>query len=119
VVLRYRIFLEQKGYAPNTTNLRLAAVRRLAYEACDSGLLSPELGLGAGIRRVKGVRRLGVRVGNWLTPAQGKLLLERAVLFGNVARQIAGVVDHAPDLDHAFLAGASATRSMALLKTQK
>jgi hypothetical protein len=68
VVLRYRIYLEQKGYAPNTINLRLAAVRRVAYEACDSGLLSPEL--GAGIRRVKGVRRLGVRVGNWLTPAQ-------------------------------------------------
>ena len=76
VVLRYRICLEQKGYAPNTINLRLAAVRRVAYAACDSGLLSPEL--GAGIRRVKGVRRLGVRVGNWLTPAQGKLLLERS-----------------------------------------
>ena len=76
VVLRYRIHLEQKGYAPNTINLRLAAVRRVAYEACDSGLLSPEL--GAGIRRVRGVRRLGVRVGNWLTPAQGKLLLERS-----------------------------------------
>ena len=76
VVLRYRIYLEQKGYAPNTINLRLAAVRRVAYEACDSGLLSPEL--GAGIRRVKGVRRLGVRMGNWLTPAQVKLLLERS-----------------------------------------
>lgn len=35
VVLRYRIYLEQKGYAPNTINLRLAAVRRVAYEACD------------------------------------------------------------------------------------
>jgi len=76
VVLRYRIYLEQKGYAPNTINLRLAAVRRVAYEACDSGLLSPEL--GAGIRRVKGVRRLGVRVGNWLTAAQARLLLERS-----------------------------------------
>ena len=74
--LRYRIYLEQKGYAPNIINLRLAAVRRVAYEACDSGLLSPEL--GAGIRRVRGVWRLGVRVGNWLTPAQGKLLLERS-----------------------------------------
>ena len=65
VVLRYRIFLEQKQYAPTTINLRLAAVRRVAYEAADSGLLSPEL--AAGIRRVKGVRRIGVRVGNWLT----------------------------------------------------
>ena len=74
VVLRYRISLEQRQFAPSTINLRLAAVRRIAYEAADSGLLSPEL--AAGIGRVKGVRRLGVRVGNWLTAEQGKRLLE-------------------------------------------
>ena len=73
VVLRYRIHLEQRGYAPTTINLRLAAVRRIAYEAADVGLLSPEL--AAGIRRVKGVRRIGVRLGNWLTPEQGWRLL--------------------------------------------
>ena len=73
VVLRYRIHLEQRGYAPATINLRLAAVRRIAYEAADVGLLSPEL--AAGIRRVKGVRRIGVRLGNWLTPEQGWRLL--------------------------------------------
>ena len=60
VVLRYRIHLVQEHYAPATINLRLAAVRRVAYEAADAGLLSPEL--AAGIRRVKGVRRLGVRL---------------------------------------------------------
>lgn len=76
VVLRYRIFLEQKQYAPTTINLRLAAVRRLAFEAADSGLLSPEL--AAGIRRVKGVRQIGVRVGNWLTSDQSKRLLATA-----------------------------------------
>src|SRR5688572_32419484 len=74
VVLRYRIHLEQKQFAPATINLRLAAVRRVAYEAADAGLLSPEL--AAGIRRVKGVRRLGVRLGNWLTPEQGRRLLD-------------------------------------------
>ena len=74
VVLRYRIHLEQRAYAPATINLRLAAVRRIAYEAADAGLLSPEL--AAGIRRVKGVRRLGVRVGNWLTVEQGRRLLQ-------------------------------------------
>ena len=58
VVTRYRIALEQHPYAPSTINLRLAAIRRLAYEASDCGLLSPDL--AAGIRRVKGVRRLGV-----------------------------------------------------------
>jgi hypothetical protein len=57
VVLRYQIYLEQRHLAATTINLRLAAVRRVAYEAADSGLLSPEL--AAGIRRVKGVRRIG------------------------------------------------------------
>lgn len=53
VVLRFRLYLESLGLAAGTINQRLAAVRRLAYEAADSGLLSPEL--AAGIRRVKGV----------------------------------------------------------------
>jgi len=73
VLLRDRIHLEQKQYAPTTINLHLAAVRRVAFEAADSGLLSPEL--AAGIRRVKGVHRIDVRVGNWLTAEQGKQLL--------------------------------------------
>jgi integrase len=76
VVLRYRIHLEQRNLAPSTINVRLAAVRRLAYEAADNGILSPEL--AAGIRRVKGAKRLGVRVGNWLTVEQARLLLEQA-----------------------------------------
>jgi integrase len=55
-----------------TINKRLAAVRRLAYEVADAGLLSPEL--AAGIRRVKGVKKLGVRLGNWLTADEGRRL---------------------------------------------
>src|SRR6202162_2973065 len=73
VVLRYRFFLEQKNLAPSTINVRLAAVRRLAYEASDTGLLRPDL--AAGIRRVKGSKKLGVRIGNWLTAEQGIRLL--------------------------------------------
>ena len=65
VVLRYRFYLEERGLAPGTINVRLAAVRRLASDAADSGLLSPEL--AAGIHRVKGVRKLGSRLGTWLT----------------------------------------------------
>jgi len=91
VVLRYRLELEGRHLAPSTINLRLAAVRRLAYEAADTGLLSPEL--AAGIRRVKGAKKVGVRLGNWLTAEQAKALL------------------HAPDIekvrgthDHAMLA---------------
>jgi site-specific recombinase XerD len=72
VVTRYRIHLESRGLAPGTINGRLAAVRRLAYEAADSGLLTPDL--AAGIRRVKGPKNLGVRLGNWLTADQAKAL---------------------------------------------
>ena len=61
VVTRYRIYLEEQKLAPSTINVRLAAVRRLAYEAADTGLLSPEL--AAGIRRVKGSKKLGIRLG--------------------------------------------------------
>src|ERR1700684_1644323 len=48
VVTRYRISLEQQHYASKTINLRLAAVRRLAYEAADCGLLSADLAAGVG-----------------------------------------------------------------------
>src|ERR1700748_1019919 len=74
VVLRYRYELEARRLAAATINLRLAAVRRLAYEASDNGLLSPDL--AASIRRVKGAKKLGVRLGNWLTCAQGCRLLD-------------------------------------------
>src|SRR6201981_3646865 len=72
VVLRYRIHLEGRRLAPGTVNLRLGAVCRLAYEAADCGLLSPDL--AAGIRRVKGVKKIGVRLGNWLTAEQSQRL---------------------------------------------
>jgi hypothetical protein len=59
VVTHYQTHLEARRLAPGTVNLRLAAVRRLAYEAADSGLLSPEQ--AAGIRRIKGAKKLGAR----------------------------------------------------------
>ena len=76
VVLRYRLFLEQKNLTPSTINVRLAAVTRFACEASDSGLLSPDL--AAGIRRVKGAKRLGVRIGNWLTVDESRTLLRES-----------------------------------------
>lgn len=66
--MRYRIHLESRNLAPGTINVRLAAVRRLAYEASDAGLLSPEL--AAGVRRVKRVKKLGVRLGNWVAAGE-------------------------------------------------
>src|SRR5208282_2235966 len=78
VVLRYRFFLEQNNLAPSTINVRLAAVRRLSYKVADTGLLSPEL--AASIRRVKGAKRLGSRIGNWLTIDQSRTLLQKSAL---------------------------------------
>jgi site-specific recombinase XerD len=76
VVVRYRMHLESRGLAANTINQQLAAVRRLAHEAADSGLLSPEL--AAGISGVKGVKQLGFRSGNWLTVEQCSEVLKHA-----------------------------------------
>jgi len=92
-VTRYRIYLESRQLAPNTINGRLAAVRRLAYEAADSGLLSPDL--AAGIRRVKGAKCLGVRLGNWLTATQARALWQvpdPGTLKGKRDRALLGIL---------------------------
>jgi hypothetical protein len=76
------MYLESRGLAANTINQQLAAVRRLAHEAADSGLLGPEL--AAGISRVKGVKQLGFRAGNWLSVEESSEVLRRA--HGNSMR---------------------------------
>lgn len=73
VVTRYKGYLEDRELAAGTINVRLAAVRRLAFEAADAGLLSPEL--AAGIKRVRGAKKLGSRLGNWLTTGEAQSLL--------------------------------------------
>ena len=93
VVVRYRMHLESRDLAPGTVNLRLGAVRRLAYEAADCGLLSADL--AAGIRRVKGVKKLGVRLGNWLTAEQAQALWQapdREQIKGKRDRALLGVL---------------------------
>lgn len=92
VVTRYRIHLESRQLAPGTINGRLAAVRRLAYESADSGLLSPDL--AAGIRRVEGPKNLGVRL-NWLTADQARALWQvpdANTLKGKRDRALLGVL---------------------------
>jgi integrase len=70
----FRVALENRGLAGATINIRLSALRKLASEATDNALLSPEL--AAGISRVKGVKRLGVRAGNWLSREAAQTLLD-------------------------------------------
>jgi integrase len=76
VVVRYRSFLERLSLSAATINLHLSAIRRLADESVESGWLSPELAIG--IRRVKGVKRLGRKMGNWLTRIQAQELVNAA-----------------------------------------
>ena len=93
VLLLYRIHLESRKLAPATINLRRGAVRRLGYEAADCGLLSPDM--AASIRRVKSVKKLGVRLGNWLTPEQGVKLWQtpdRLHMKGNHDRALLAVL---------------------------
>src|SRR5579871_4147518 len=63
----------RRGLGAVSINVRITAVRKLAVEAADNGLLAPEL--ANGITRVKGVASKGVRLGNWLTAKQAQALL--------------------------------------------
>lgn len=73
LVQRYRLLLEDQGLAPSTINQRMSAIRKLAAEAADNGLLDQTL--ANGIKAVRGVRTEGRRMGNWLTKAQAQALL--------------------------------------------
>ena len=39
----YKSYLVERGYSPATVNVRLAAIRRLSFEAADSGYLPGEI----------------------------------------------------------------------------
>src|SRR5215208_5645909 len=51
-VSAWRVSLEARGLSSSSISVRLSAIRKLAVEAADNGLLPPEL--AAGIVRVKG-----------------------------------------------------------------
>lgn len=70
VVTRYRSFLERQQLAPATVNPHLSVIRRLARECSETGLLNPQL--ATGIMDIKSVKRLGMRIGNWLTVSEAQ-----------------------------------------------
>lgn len=72
-VQAYKAKLQGDGLAPSTVNLKLSAVRKLASEAADNGVL--DQGIANGIARVQGVKTAGTRAGNWLTQDQAQRLL--------------------------------------------
>ena len=72
-VQSYRAEIETRGLSASAVNVQLAAIRKLAAEAADNGLLAPEI--AAGIAKVPGARSEGPRAGNWLTRDQASRLL--------------------------------------------
>lgn len=73
VVNQYKAYLLSLDLSPATINQRLSAIRRLAKESSDNGLM--DFQLAQGIRNVEGVKSAGVRLGNWLTLEQAQSLL--------------------------------------------
>jgi site-specific recombinase XerD len=72
-VSAWRVSLEARGLGSSSIIIRMSAIRKLAAEAADNGLLAPEL--AAGISRVKSAKSVGIRVGNWLSARQAQALL--------------------------------------------
>ncbi len=73
-IQNYKAVLQDRGLSPSSINQHLSAIRKLADEAADNGLLDSTI--AAGIAHVKGVKQAGIRVGYWLTREQAQALLE-------------------------------------------
>ncbi len=74
----WRVALEARGLGSSSIIIRMSAIRKLAAEASDNGLLAPEL--AAGIARVKSAKSVGIRSGNWLSARQAQALLNAPVV---------------------------------------
>ena len=72
-VSAWRVSLEARGLGSSSIIIRMSAIRKLAAEAADNGLLARDM--ADGIRRVKSVKSTGIRVGNWLSLKQAQVLL--------------------------------------------
>jgi integrase/recombinase XerD len=77
LVNQYRNHLEgSRGLAPATINKHLSPIRLLAREAADghNGIL--DSATAEAVCRVKGAKRSGTRLGNWLSLSQAQQLLD-------------------------------------------
>jgi len=93
VVNEYKDHLKSLNYASSSINQKLSAIRKLAVEASDNGLIDGQI--ASGVTRVKGVKTAGVRVGNWLTKDQAQKLInstDKTTLKGLRDRAILAVM---------------------------
>jgi site-specific recombinase XerD len=114
-VQRYASELRDAGKSAANINQRLSAIRKLAAEAADNGVLDPHV--AAGVQRAKGARAEGNNLGNWLTKEQAEALIGApsvatlkgkrdrallAVLIGTGVRRVEGAsltVEHIQERD--------------------
>lgn len=69
----YKAYMQDLGLSAASVNQRLSAIRKLAQEASDNGLLSEQI--SNGIQNIRGLSQEGERAGNWLTREQAQTLL--------------------------------------------
>ncbi len=88
LVTAYKSWLEEKNLAPATINLRLAAVRKLAEEASDNGLLQGDI--AAAILEGPLFRAVskGSRIGSGAMTAQALYLDDANVALLQTAERI-------------------------------
>src|SRR5689334_20632072 len=87
-VSAWRASLEARKLGSSSIIVRMSAIRKLAAEAADNGLLAADL--AAGISRVKSAKSVGIRTGNWLSLRQAQTLLsapDTSTLKGCVFRR--------------------------------
>jgi len=87
-VQQYRSSLEARQLSAASIQVQLSAIRRLATEMADNGLL--DLQTAQAVSRVRGPHRCGVRLGQWLSLSQ----VERLLAFPDL-RYLKGIRDRA------------------------
>ena len=75
VILEYQASLDAQGMGKASISQRLSALRKLAREAADNGLIDQQI--AAGIERIKSPKASGNRSGNWLTLKEAQALLRK------------------------------------------
>ena len=65
--------MEKDAYAPATVAIHIFALPKLPEEAAHNGLLDPQT--AAGVCSIRGPRRLGRRLGNWLRVSEAEALI--------------------------------------------
>jgi len=84
-VSAWRVSLEERHLGSSSIIVRMSAIRKLAAEAADNGLLAPEL--ATGISRVKSVKSTGVRIENPATKRQRLPMLCKVVMALEAANE--------------------------------